>query len=41
MVLVKYNIMIFNIFAVAGDIRLENGTVLKADLLPYGVSWVE
>ena len=26
---------------VLGDIRLEDGTVLKTDLHPYGVSWVE
>lgn len=25
----------------SGDIRLEDGTVLKTDLLPYGVSWIE
>ncbi len=26
---------------VSGDIRFECGTMLKTDLLPYGVSWIE
>ena len=25
----------------SGDIRFECGTMLKTDLLPYGVSWIE